>query len=172
MNLPARVRIVEVGPRDGLQNEPGVVPVEQRLALIEALAQAGLTCIEAGSFVSPVRVPAMAGTAEVMSRLARRPGVAYPVLVPNLRGLHDAMQAGAREVAVFGSASETFSRCNINCSMAESLARFAPVVEQARAAGMGVRGYVSCVLGCPYRGEGRTRGRARLRGAVDRTRLR
>ncbi|MCG7361432.1 hydroxymethylglutaryl-CoA lyase [Roseomonas sp. ACRSG] len=153
MAYPGRVRIVEVGPRDGLQNEAVAVPVEAKVALIEALAGAGLRVIEAGSFVSPRWVPQMAATAEVLARLRPLPGVALPVLVPNLQGLEAALAAGVEEVAVFGAASEAFSRRNINCSIAESLDRFAPVVERALAAGLRVRGYVSCVLGCPYEGE-------------------
>ncbi len=151
--IPGRVRIVEVGPRDGLQNEAASVPVDARVAFIEALADAGLQAIEAGSFVSPKWVPQMAGTAEVLKRLKPRAGVSYPVLVPNMTGLEAARAAGAGEVAVFGAASESFSRRNINCSIAESLDRFRPVCGAALAAGMRVRGYVSCVLGCPYEGE-------------------
>ncbi len=153
MNLPAKVKIVEVGPRDGLQNEPTPVPVEVKVELIERLADAGLTVIEAGSFVSPKWVPQMADTDRVLAALKPRPGVSYPVLTPNMKGLEAALAAGAREVAVFGAASESFSRKNINCSIAESLDRFAPVVAAARAAGVAVRGYVSCALGCPYEGE-------------------
>jgi hydroxymethylglutaryl-CoA lyase len=153
MTFPARVRVVEVGPRDGLQNEAKTVPVETKVALIEALAEAGLTGIEAGSFVSPKWVPQMATTAEVLARLHRKAGVGYPVLVPNLKGLEQALSCSVEEIAVFGAASETFSQRNINCSIEESFARFAPVVEQALAAGLKVRGYVSCVLGCPYEGE-------------------
>lgn len=153
MSYPARVRVVEVGPRDGLQNEPAAVPVEAKVALIEALADAGLTGIEAGGFVSPKWVPQMADTAEVLARLRPRPGVAYPVLVPNLQGLDRALACGVREIAVFGAASESFSRRNINCSIEESLGRFVPVAEKARAAGVRVRGYISCVLGCPFEGE-------------------
>jgi hydroxymethylglutaryl-CoA lyase len=153
MTYPARVRVVEVGPRDGLQNEAAVVPVVVKVALIEALADAGLTSIEAGSFVSPKWVPQMATTAEVLAGLRRRPGVSYPVLVPNLKGLGQALACGVQEIAVFGAASESFSQKNINCSIAESLDRFAPVVDRALAAGLRVRGYVSCVLGCPYEGE-------------------
>ena len=153
MTYPAHVRIVEVGPRDGLQNEPSMVPADAKVALIEALAGAGLTTIEAGSFVSPKWVPQMADTAEVLARLQRRPDVGYPVLVPNLQGLDRALACGVREVAVFGAASESFSQRNINCSIEQSLSRFAPVVEQARTAGLRVRGYVSCALGCPYEGE-------------------
>jgi hydroxymethylglutaryl-CoA lyase len=153
MKHPASVRIVEVGPRDGLQNEPGTVPAAVKVELIERLAAAGLPAVEATSFVSPRWVPQMADAAEVMAALKRRPGTSYPVLVPNLKGLEGALAAGAREVAVFAAASESFSRRNINCSIDESLARFEPVCEQALAAGVKVRGYVSCVLGCPYEGE-------------------
>lgn len=151
--IPGRVRIVEVGPRDGLQNEAVPVPVDARVAFVEALASAGLRTIEAGSFVSPKWVPQMAGTAEVLARLRPNPGVSYPVLVPNMTGLDAALACGAKEIAVFGAASESFSRRNINCSIAESLARFRPVCAAALAAGMRVRGYVSCVLGCPYEGD-------------------
>lgn len=153
MNLPTRVRIVEVGPRDGLQNEKQVVPTPVKVELIERLAGCGLAEIEAGAFVSPKWVPQMADSGEVLRRLTPRPGVDYPVLVPNLQGLEAALEAGARTVAVFGAASETFSRRNINCSVAESLERFRPVAAAARQAGAKLRGYVSCVLGCPYEGE-------------------
>lgn len=149
---PPTVRIVEVGPRDGLQNESAVVPTDAKISLIEALIAAGLRSVEVGSFVSPKWVPQMADTAQVLARLPKRADVSFPVLVPNLKGLEAAMAAGAREIAVFGAASETFSQRNINCSIAESLDRFRPVVEGALAAGMMVRGYVSCVLGCPYEG--------------------
>ncbi len=152
MRLPARVTMVEVGPRDGLQNEPTIVPTAAKIALIEALADAGLAVIEAGAFVSPKWVPQMADTASVLAGLRARPGVRYPVLVPNLKGLEAARAAGVAEIAVFGAASETFSRKNINCSIAESLERFRPVAREAIAAGMRVRGYISCVLGCPYEG--------------------
>ncbi len=152
MSRPAAVRIVEVGPRDGLQAEPRVVPTATKIALIERLAEAGLPVVEATSFVSPRRVPQLADGAEVLRGVRRRPGVAYPVLVPNLRGLEEALAAGAREVAVFGSATETFSQRNLHCSIAESLARFAPVVARARAEGVGVRGYLSCAVACPYEG--------------------
>ena len=151
--LPAVVRIVEVGPRDGLQNEAGVVPIEAKVALIEALAEAGLRVIEAGSFVSPKWVPQMADTDQVLARLRRVPGTSYPVLVPNMQGFAAAAAAGVEEIAVFGAASESFSRRNINCSIAESLDRFRPVAAAALARGMRLRGYVSCVLGCPYEGE-------------------
>lgn len=152
MTLPASVRIVEVGPRDGLQNEATPISVEAKVALIEALVAAGLRSIEAGSFVSPRWVPQMANSAEVLARLAEHPDATFPVLTPNLTGLDAAMAAGAREVAVFGSASESFSQRNINCSIADSLDRFAPVAAKALAAGLRVRGYVSCALGCPYEG--------------------
>jgi hydroxymethylglutaryl-CoA lyase len=150
--MAAHFRIVEVGPRDGLQNEAAAVPAFVRIAFIEKLIAAGLTSIEAGSFVSPQWVPQMAGTAEVLQAFAGRPGVSLPVLVPNEKGLGAALAAGAREIAIFGAASETFSRKNINCSIEESLQRFKPVAERALAEGVKVRGYVSCVLGCPYEG--------------------
>jgi hydroxymethylglutaryl-CoA lyase len=153
MNLPARVKMVEVGPRDGLQNEAEIVPTAVKVALIDALGEAGLTAIEAGAFVSPKWVPQMADSAAVLAGIARRPGVGYPVLVPNMKGFEAARAAGAEEIAVFGAASETFTRRNINASIAESLERFAPVAEAASTAGMRLRGYVSCVLGCPYEGE-------------------
>ncbi|HWE06006.1 MAG TPA: hydroxymethylglutaryl-CoA lyase [Rhizomicrobium sp.] len=153
MTLASRVRIVEVGPRDGLQNEPNTVTLEAKVALIEALAGAGLKTIEAGSFVSAKWVPQMADTAEVLARLDLESGIHYPVLVPNLQGLDRALSADVREVAVFASASESFSQRNINCSIEESFDRFAPVVEKARGHGLKVRGYVSCVLGCPYEGD-------------------
>ena len=151
--LPKQVRIVEVGPRDGLQNEPRPVSTEDKLELIERLALAGLTTIEATAFVSPKWVPQMADHAEVLRRVKRHPGVTYPVLVPNMKGFEAALAAGAEEVAVFGAASEAFSQKNINCSIAESLERFRPVIEAAKQHGVRVRGYVSCVLGCPYQGE-------------------
>ncbi|MCX7140213.1 MAG: hydroxymethylglutaryl-CoA lyase [Proteobacteria bacterium] len=152
MTLPKRVRIVEVGPRDGLQNEAGVVPAAVKIELINRLADAGLPAIEATAFVSPKWVPQMADNAEVMSGIKKKPGVAYPVLVPNLKGFESALAAGAEEIAVFGAASEAFSRKNINCSIAESLARFAPVAQAAKQHGLRVRGYISCVVGCPYQG--------------------
>ena len=146
------VRIVEVAPRDGLQNEKGSVPASVKIELIDLLASAGLTEIETTSFVSDRWVPQMADHDEVMRGITRRPGVKYPVLVPNLRGYQAAVAAGAREVAVFASASESFSRKNINCSIDESFERFAPVFAAARQDNVQVRGYVSCVLGCPYEG--------------------
>ncbi len=151
-NLPNRVRIVEVGPRDGLQNEPAIVPLPVRIGLIDRLAAAGLCTIEAGAFVSPGRVPQMAGTAQVLAGIARRPGVTHAVLVPNLKGFEAALAAGADEVAVFAAATETFSRRNLNCSIAESLERFRPVCAAAARHGIRVRGYLSCVLGCPWEG--------------------
>ena len=152
-SLPARVRMVEVGPRDGLQNEAEILPAAVKIALIDRLSAAGLPVVEATSFVSPKWVPQMADAAEVMAGIVRRPGTVYPVLVPNRRGFEAAMAAGAEEVAVFAAASESFSRRNINCSIAESMARFEPVMAAAQAADVRVRGYVSCVLGCPYEGE-------------------
>lgn len=147
-----RVRIVEMGPRDGLQNETRNVPTAVKLELIERLADAGLSAIEATSFVSPKWVPQMADHAEVMRGLRRRAGVNYPVLTPNLKGFEAALAAGATEVAVFAAASEGFSRRNINCSIDESIDRFVPVMEAAAQAGVKVRGYVSCVVVCPYDG--------------------
>ena len=152
MQVPKAVRVVEVGPRDGLQNEAKTVPIATKVALIERLADAGLKTIEAGSFVSPKWVPQMADTAAMMQALKRRPGVAYQVLVPNLQGFEAARAAKADEVAIFAAASETFSRRNINCSIAESINRFVPVTEAAKAAGVRVRGYISCVVDCPYEG--------------------
>jgi hydroxymethylglutaryl-CoA lyase len=152
MALPATVKIVEVGPRDGLQNEPTVIATATKVELIDRLGRAGLKAIEAASFVSPKWVPQMADGAAVLGAIERRPGVAYPVLAPNLRGFQAALAAGAREVAVFASASEAFSRKNINCSVADSLIRFEPVMLAAEQAGVRVRGYVSCALGCPYEG--------------------
>jgi hydroxymethylglutaryl-CoA lyase len=153
MKLPCKVRIVEVGPRDGLQNEPGMVPAKVKIELIDRLTDAGLPAIEATSFVSPKWVPQMADNAEVMAGIRRRPGTDYPVLVPNLKGFEAALAAGAKEVAIFGAASEAFSQKNTNCSIAESIARFAPVLAAAQANGVRVRGYISVVLGCPYEGE-------------------
>jgi hydroxymethylglutaryl-CoA lyase len=153
MSFPRKVRMVEVGPRDGLQNEAVRVPARVKIELIDRLADAGLSSIEAAAFVSPKWVPQMADGAEVMAGIARRPGVAYPVLVPNMQGLEAALAAGAGEIAVFAAASETFSRKNINCSIGESLDRFRPVVDAARERRVRVRGYISCAAGCPYEGE-------------------
>jgi len=151
--LPPSVRLVEVGPRDGLQNEKTMVPTQVKVELIDRLADAGLPAIEATSFVSPKWVPQMADAADVLARIRRRPGVRYPVLTPNMRGFDAAAAAGADEVAVFVAASETFSRKNINCGIAESLERAQPIFAAAKSRGIRVRGYISCVLGCPYEGE-------------------
>ena len=147
------VRIVEVGPRDGLQNEKGEVPTAVKVELIERLADAGLPAVEATAFVSPKWVPQMADHTEVLERVRRKPGIDYPVLAPNLKGFEAARAAGATEVAIFGAASEAFSQKNINCSIAESLDRFRPIVSESKKYNIKVRGYVSCVLGCPYEGE-------------------
>lgn len=153
MTLPRRVTLVEVGPRDGLQNEPEPVSLEDKLRLIDDLGAAGLPVIEGGSFVNPRWVPQMADSDAVFRALERRPGVRYTALTPNLKGFERALAAGVDEVAVFGAASESFSQKNINCSIAESLARFRPVLQAAAEADIPVRAYVSCVLGCPYEGE-------------------
>lgn len=153
MNLPERVKIVEVGPRDGLQNEAATVPTLVKIELIDRLTDAGLSVIEATAFVSPKWVPQMGDNAAVMAGIRKRPGVSYPVLVPNIKGFEAAMAAGAKEVAVFGAASEAFSQKNTNCSIAESLERFRPVLDAAKAKSIPVRGYISVVLGCPYQGE-------------------
>ena len=152
MTLPSRVKIVEVGPRDGLQNEKQVVPTDIKIALIERLAEAGVRVIEATSFVSPKWVPQMGDNAAVLQGIQRHPQTIYTALTPNLQGFDGAVQAGTNEVAIFGAASESFSRKNINCSIAESLKRFEPVVSAASALEIPVRGYVSCVVGCPYEG--------------------
>ncbi len=152
MSLPSRVRIVEVGPRDGLQNEAMPIPTAVKIALIDRLSDAGLRTIEAGSFVSPKWTPQMADTGAVLAGIRRRPGVAYPVLVPNMKGLEAAHAAKVDEIAVFAAASQSFSQRNINCSIEESFDRLAPVIAAARQKGVKVRGYVSCVLGCPYEG--------------------
>src|SRR5438445_1681689 len=153
MSLPRKERVGKAGLRDGLQNEARRVPTEIKIELIHRLADAGLPAVEATAFVSPKWVPQMSDSAQVMAGLRKKPGVAYPVLVPNLQGFEAARAAGAEEVAVFGAASETFSLRNINCSSAQSLERFAPVVKAARARKMRVRGYISCAAGCPYEGE-------------------
>lgn len=154
MNLhPSRVRIVEVGARDGLQNEKTILPAAVKIELIDRLSDTGLDTIEATSFVSPKWVPQLADAAEVYTAICRKPGVRYPVLVPNLHGYERARAAGVTDIAVFGAASEAFSRKNINASIDESIERFIPVMERARADGVSVRGYVSTVLGCPYQGE-------------------
>lgn len=152
MNLPKHVRIVEVGPRDGLQNEKQPIPTAAKIALIENLVDAGLTYIEAGSFVNPKWVPQMADSAEVFAGIARKPGVTYAALTPNLQGYERAIAVKANEVAIFAAASEAFSQKNINCSISESIKRFEALVTAARAQQIPVRGYISCVLGCPYSG--------------------
>ncbi|HLR86413.1 MAG TPA: hydroxymethylglutaryl-CoA lyase [Wenzhouxiangella sp.] len=151
--MAERVTIVEVGPRDGLQNEPYTIPTKIKIGLIERLADTGLGVIEATSFVAAPAIPQLADAEEVMAGVERRAGVRYPVLVPNMKGYERARSAGANEIAVFTAASEAFNQKNINCSIAESLERFAPVIEQARTDGVRVRGYVSTVLGCPYQGK-------------------
>ena len=152
MTLPTQVRLVEVGPRDGLQNEKQPISVADKVRLVDDLSAAGLSYIEVGSFVSPKWVPQMAGSAEVFARISQQPGITYAALTPNLKGFEGALAAGVKEVAVFAAASEAFSQKNINCSISESLERFVPVMEAAKANGIRVRGYVSCVLGCPYDG--------------------
>jgi hydroxymethylglutaryl-CoA lyase len=151
--LPPAVRIVEVGPRDGLQNEKGMVPTDNKVAFIESLAETGLKTIEATAFVSAKWVPQMGDNEEVMKRVKRKDGVSYPVLTPNILGFEKAVKVGVTEVAIFTAASELFSRKNINCSIEESLKRFVPVTEAAKQNGIKVRGYVSCVVGCPYEGQ-------------------
>ncbi len=153
MSLPSNVHIYEVGPRDGLQNEKQKVSTEVKVVLINKLADAGLKHIEATSFVSPKWVPQMGDNKYVMTSLSPKEGVTYPVLTPNLKGFEEALAAGAEEVAIFGAASESFSQKNINCSIDESLERFLPIMEQAREHNIAVRGYVSCVVGCPYEGK-------------------
>jgi len=152
MALPDKVRLVEVGPRDGLQNEQAMVPTAVKVALVDLLTDAGFAAIEATSFVSPKWVPQLADAADVMARIRRKPGVRYPVLTPNMKGFEAAIAAKADEVAVFVAASETFSHKNINCSIAESLDRARPIFEAAAGRAVRVRGYISCVLGCPYEG--------------------
>lgn len=150
--FPSHVKIVEVGPRDGLQNETPVT-LDDKIRLINALSQTGLSVIEAGSFVSPKWVPQMAGSADIYQQIQQREGISYPALTPNMKGYEAAVSAGVKEVAIFGAASEAFSQKNINCSIDESLARFEPIMAQAKRDGVKVRGYVSCVLGCPYEGD-------------------
>ena len=152
MVLPDKVRMFEVGPRDGLQNEPVSIATETKIELIDILSETGLPTIEVGSFVSAKWVPQMADTAQVLAGIKHKPGISYPVLTPNLKGFENAAAAGAREVAVFGAATDAFSNANINCSIAQSIERFAPVCEAARKRNIRVRGYVSCVVGCPYEG--------------------
>lgn len=152
MELPSKVRMFEVGPRDGLQNEPTIIDTETKIRLIDILSTTGLSTIEVGSFVSAKWVPQMADTASVLKGIRKVPGISYPVLTPNIRGFDRAVAAGAEEVAVFGAATESFSKANINCSIDESLQRFVPVCSAAAKQNIRVRGYVSCVLGCPYEG--------------------
>ena len=153
LNLPRRVKLIDVGPRDGLQNEKQPVPAAIKIELVQRLQAAGLKEIEVTSFVSPKWVPQMADNAEVMAGITRMDGVRYSVLTPNMKGFESALQSKPDEVVVFGAASEAFSQKNINCSIAESIERFAPVVKAARDAGIGVRGAMSCTVGCPYEGE-------------------
>jgi hydroxymethylglutaryl-CoA lyase len=153
MKLPRQVKLVEVGARDGLQNELVIIEPEDKIALIDRLSATGLTAIEVSSFVSQQHVPQMADAVEVLAGIERWPGVSYPVLVPNRKGLENALSAGVEEIAIFAAASETFSERNINCSIAESLERFSEVVSIALSKGLKVRGYISCVAGCPYEGD-------------------
>ena len=151
--IPSKVRIVEVGPRDGLQNEKTLISADDKVALIEQLADAGVRYIESGSFVSPKWVPQMGTSTEVFEKINRNPKVTYAALTPNMKGFEAAIASKVDEVAIFAAASESFSQKNINCSIAESIERFAPIMEAAKAANIRVRGYVSCVVGCPYEGD-------------------
>ncbi len=151
--IPAHVKVVEVGPRDGLQNEKNIIPAHQKIELIHRLSATGLSVIEATSFVSPKWMPQMADALEVFAGIKHKAQISYPVLVPNLKGLERALSSGVEEIAIFGAASEAFSQKNINCSIAESLERFQPVCERALQENLKIRGYISCVLGCPYQGE-------------------
>ncbi len=166
MALPEKVTIVEVGARDGLQNEPEIVPADVKVTLIDRLSAAGLPVIEATSFVSARWVPQLSDASDVLGKIFKKENVRYPVLTPNMKGFHAAMAAGAEEIAVFGAASESFSRENINCSIDESLERFHPVCDAAAERGVRVRGYVSCVLGCPYEGAVAPAQVARVAGAL------
>jgi hydroxymethylglutaryl-CoA lyase len=168
MDLPRAVRVVEVGPRDGLQNEPAAVPTQTKVAFIDRLSQTGLPAIEATAFVSAKWVPQMADNARVLAGISRKAHVSYPVLVPNMQGFLAAKEAGATEVAVFAAASESFSQKNINCSIDQSLDRFRPVIEAANHDNIRVRGYISCVLGCPYEGDITPQSVARVAGALFR----
>ena len=153
MSLPQQVKIVEVGARDGLQNESTSVPVPVKIELIERLVTAGLSVVESGSFVSPKWVPQMAASGEVFAGINKQAGISYPMLVPNMKGLHAALEVGVKEIAIFASASESFSQKNINCSIAESIVRFQQVLTTAQQENLKVRGYLSCTLGCPYEGD-------------------
>ncbi len=152
MTMPSNVTLVEVGPRDGLQNEKQLISTETKIELIERLGRTGLRCIEATSFVSPKWVPQMADAAQVLGRMSRQTDTRYPVLIPNIKGLEAALEVGVKDIAIFAAASESFSQKNINCSIADSLKRFEPMMVIAQCEGIRVRGYVSCVVGCPYEG--------------------
>ncbi|XP_055851220.1 hydroxymethylglutaryl-CoA lyase, mitochondrial [Episyrphus balteatus] len=152
-SITPEIRIVEVGPRDGLQNEPTILPASTKISLINQLSETGLQTIEATSFVSPKWVPQMGDNTEVLKGIKRKSGISYPVLTPNMKGFESALLAGAEEVAIFGAASDSFSRKNVNCSAAESIERFRPIIEAAKKANVKVRGYVSTVIGCPYEGQ-------------------
>lgn len=153
MSLPKKVKMVEVGPRDGLQNEPKPVPTPIKLELIELLSTTGLSVIEATSFVSPKWIPQMADHIDILRQIKPKSGISYPVLVPNMQGFEDALQCGVKEIAVFTAASETFTHKNINCSIQESLERFVPIIAKAKINKIQVRAYISCALGCPYEGD-------------------
>src|ERR1700722_1424991 len=153
MTLPTKVKLVEVSPRDGLQNEPNIVPTEIKIKFINLLSETGLKTIEVTSFVSPRWIPQMADNAEVFTGIIHHSDISYPVLVPNLQGFNTALEAGVKEIAIFTAASETFAQKNINCSIAESIERFHSVVEAAKPHHIKVRGYISCTLGCPYEGK-------------------
>lgn len=167
-SFPDFVKVVEVGARDGLQNEKEIVPTPTKIELINRLSSAGLTVVEATSFVSPKWVPQMADHTEVLRGIQKQKGVSYPVLVPNMKGFKDALEAGAQEIAVFGAASESFTQKNINCSIEESVRKFEDVLEAAKANGVKVRGYVSCVVGCPYEGPVAPEAVARVAGMLYR----
>jgi len=167
MSKPDRVFIVDVGPRDGLQAEKELVSTETKIELVDRLTEAGLPSVEVGAFVSPKWVPQMADTAEVLAGITQRDGTRYPVLVPNEKGLERALKSGVGEIAIFGAASETFSQKNINCSIEESIERFQPVAQKAQDSGIEVRGYISCVLGCPYEGDVALENVVRVARALD-----
>jgi len=165
--LPPSVTVVEVGPRDGLQNEASQVPSHDKIELIDRLSDAGLPVVEATSFVSPKWVPQLADAADVLQRIHRLPGVRYPVLTPNMKGFENALRAGAKEIAIFTAASEAFNRANLNCSIDDSLKKFDEIMNAAKAEGVEVRGYVSCVVGCPYQGTVTPENVARVAHALD-----